>query len=184
MTTKLPEAGSPGDGPLVLAARDGDRQAFGHLVARHEGWMRNMMAARLTRWQDAEDAAQEAFAKAFAALGALKEPEAFRGWLRTIGERVASDLKADGRPLPRLPGKDSLPDAGEVEARERRRAVASAVEALEEPYREVVVLRYDRGLSCAAIAGMLGISVSAVTMRLTRAHRALEKDLAPWRESP
>ena len=141
-----------------------------------------MMAARLGRWQDVEEGAQESLAKALASLPALREPEAFRGWLRSIAERVASDLASSRRSRPPLPDTEhpSVPHPAEVS--ERRAAVARAVEGLEEPYRETVVLRYDRGLSCAEIARELGISVGAVTMRLTRAHRELAKPLSAWGE--
>ncbi len=171
----------PPDGELVRRALDGDREAFCALVERHEGWVRNLMAARLRRWQDVEEGAQECFVKAFSSLGDLRVPEAFRGWLRSTAERVSTDLVR--RKPPRLELRaEAVSPPPPVEQEERRGAVARAVEALEEPYREVVVLRYDRGLSCVEIARELGVTVGAVTMRLTRAHRALAGSLEEWRE--
>ena len=166
---------------LVRLALDGDRGAFPTLVERHEGWVRNLMAARLRRFQDVEEAVQESFVKAFSSLRGLQTPEAFRGWLRTLAELVALD-QVRRRP-PRIePPPEEAPVASPVEMGERQASVARAVEALDEPYREVVVLRYDRGLSCAEIARELGVTVGAVTMRLTRAHRALAGPLAEWGE--
>ncbi len=168
---------------LVVSARTGDSEAFAQLVRRHEGWVRNMMVARLKRMDEVEEAAQETFTRAFSALAALKQPEAFRGWLRTIGNRVALDLLDGRHSLARVPEAEEPsvpPEASPAEAVERRQAVARAIESLEEPTRDVVVLRYDEGLSCAEIAKTLGISVPAVTMRLTRAHRELAKTLAGW----
>ncbi len=177
---------SPGreDGELVRRALAGDPDAFGALVGRHEGWVRNLMAARLRRWQDVEEGAQESFVKAFSSLRELKTPEAFRGWLRVLAERVAVD-QVRRKPLRTQTNPEEAPAASSisnVEEGERRSAVARAVESLEEPYREVVALRYDRGLSCVEIARELGVTVGAVTMRLTRAHRTLATPLAEWRD--
>ena len=44
----------------------------------------------------------------------------------------------------------------------------------------MIVLRYDQGLPCGRIAGLLGISPAAVSMRLSRAHEALSKALSEW----
>jgi RNA polymerase sigma-70 factor (ECF subfamily) len=144
----------------------------------------NMMVARLRCRADAEDAAREAFLRAFASLPSLREPAAFRGWLRTTAERVASDL---GRRRPGQaagePGDPAAPAAPPpLETEERRAAVARAIEGLEEPFREVVLLRYDRGLSCAQIAQALRVSPAAVSMRLHRAHQALAGSLSEWGE--
>ncbi len=173
-----------GDGPLVQAACAGDRQAFSTLVRRHEGWVLNMMVARLRRRADAEEAAQEAFLRVFASLPSLREPAAFRGWLRTTAERVASDLGRKRPAQAAAPLGDPAAPAPPppVEAEERRAAVAGAIEGLEEAFREVVVLRYDRGLSCAQIARALGLSPAAVSMRLHRAHLALAPVLSEWGE--
>ena len=173
-----------GDGPLVQAACAGDRQAFSALVRRHEGWVLNMMVARLGRRPDAEEAAQEAFLRVYASLASLREPAAFRGWLRTTAERVASDLgrKRPGQAVVAL-GDPVAPAAPPpLEAEERRTAVARAIEGLEEPFREVILLRYDQGLSCAEIAQALRVSPAAVSMRLHRAHQALAGSLSEWGE--
>ena len=170
----------PPDGALVKAALGGDRAAFGTLVERHRGWVRNMMLARTGDFDRAEEAAQEAFVRAFTSLPTLRDPDAFRGWLRTLSERVATDQgrrRTGSSEMPEVPVRDG---ASPPEREERRSAVAKAVEALEEPYREAVVLRYDQGLSCSEIARALGVSPAAVSMRLSRAHEALSKALSEW----
>ena len=171
-----------GDVPLVQAACSGDRQAFSALVRRHEGGGLNMMVARLRRREDAEEAAQEAFLRVFASLSSLREPAAFRGWLRTTAERVASDLsrKRPDRNAVELGDPAAPATPPPLEAEERRAAVARAIEGLEEAFREVVLLRYDRGLSCAQIAQALSLSPAAVSMRLHRAHQALAASLSEW----
>lgn len=184
MVLERPDAGGdPGDGPLVRRACAGDRTAFEDLVRRHEGWVRNVMVARLGRWGEVEEGVQDTFVRAYTALASLRQPEAFRGWLRTTAERVAVDL---GRARPRggpesEPDPAARPDPSAYEAGERRAAVARAVEALQPDHREVVIMRYDRGMDCREIARDLGISPSAVSMRLARAHEALARDLAGWR---
>ena len=62
--------------------------------------------------------------------------------------------------------------------------MARAIESLEDDARQVVEMRYDRGLSYGEIAKALGLTPAAVSMRLLRAHQSLAQDkgLAPWRE--
>src|SRR5262249_52770314 len=69
------------DRRLVLLARGGDRAAFEALVAKYAGVVRSLTAARLGRGADAEDAAQDAFLRAFERLPRLSDPERFAGWL-------------------------------------------------------------------------------------------------------
>ena len=166
----------------MRAAQAGDSEAFAGLVRRHEGWVRNMLCARLGSRGDWEEAYQEAFVKAFASLGSLREPEAFRGWMRTLAERVAGDLKRGRRSLPLPDGEQGAIPEDSLDREERRSAVARAVESLEDGYRQVVEMRYDRGLSCGEIAKALGLTPATVSMRLLRAHQSLAKGLAPWRE--
>src|SRR5262249_36410105 len=102
---KMPEAQSSDD-DLVRRAYAGEVWAFEQLVQRHAA-MAIGAAFRITRDQGlAEDAAQEAFLKAFRALPAYKEQQTFAGWLRTITVRCALDTVRRRRPEVKIERKE------------------------------------------------------------------------------
>src|SRR6185503_12754935 len=74
---------------LVVAAQDGDNEAFGELVTRFERMVQAVCWQRLRNHAEAQEAAQEVFIKALQKLGQLNEPAAFAGWLRAIAVRQA-----------------------------------------------------------------------------------------------
>ena len=123
----------------------------------------------------AEDAVQEALIRAWRSWDSLKADGAVKSWLRTIVRRECARLFERKR----LPTRniDELTDAESnlmvtaedtAAAAELRRAIS----ALEETYREPLVLQLLMGYSAAEIAGIMGIKPGAV---LTRLHRARQK---------
>ena len=75
---------------LIIAARKGDDEAFEELIRRFQRMAVGYAFAILGDFQLAEDAAQEAFVEAYGKLAALREAEAFPGWLRKIVFKRAS----------------------------------------------------------------------------------------------
>ena len=155
---------------LVERARDGDAGAAAELFERH--WPRAWrIAFALTRDRSlADDAAQDAFIRAFTALGTFELGRPFRPWLDRIAARSAIDQVRTKRPSPvdRVPERaDTGPgddDVGEIGSR-----VAAAVLELEEDRRAVVVLRYWADLGIDEIASLLGVPAGTVSSRLSRA---------------
>ena len=85
------------DGDLVRLARDGDPAAFRLLVERHLPMARARAARLCPQPDDADDAVQDAFLQAFLALGRLRDPDRFAGWLGGI---VANVCRAQRRRAP------------------------------------------------------------------------------------
>jgi RNA polymerase sigma-70 factor (ECF subfamily) len=154
------------DAKLVELARDGSREAAAELFARH--WRPAWRAAYAItgRRELADDVAQDAFERAFAALSRFDERRPFAPWLhRIVANRCLDLLRAERR----LAGDAELE---RLEAREREGGDAEllhAVAALSLQRRVVVVLRYGLGYPPAAIADLLGVPVGTVHSRLARA---------------
>jgi RNA polymerase sigma factor (sigma-70 family) len=160
--------GVPTDAELVRRARAGSREAAGELFERH--WPGAWRAARVVTGSRAmaDDVAQDAFERAFAALARFDEERPFGAWLHRIVINRSLDLLRRER---RLVGLDS-PDRIESEWRDLEaedRALLGAVESLAPQRRVVIVLRYGLGYPPAEIAAMIGVPVGTVHSRLARA---------------
>src|SRR6476619_8410606 len=141
-----------GDTELVIAAREGDLDAFTELVDRYR--TPSLRLAYGIAGADAEDAVQDAFVKLFRALPGFRTDAAFRPWLftivanearnrrRSMTRRTKVELRVREQPRPDGPGADEV-----AEAHERRRRLVEAVAALPERSREVVALRFFASLS-------------------------------------
>jgi RNA polymerase sigma-70 factor (ECF subfamily) len=178
----------PSDGDLVRRSLAGDRGAFGDLVGRYERLVSVLAFQKVGNRADAEDVAQEAFFKAFAALGELKEPERFGSWLYGIVFRAGVDtLRRRARRGPPVAIEDvepvsALRTEGEASRREEAEQVVAAVGALPDKYRLVLTLRYQEMLSYQEIAAHLGEPAGTIANRLHRAANLLRdrlKALAP-----
>ncbi len=171
---------------LVVAARGGDREAYGQLVERYRSVVIASVYAAVRRREVSEDLAQECFIKAYAALGELREPARFAGWLRTIAAHTAADWLRARRSEVNL---DKLTEAGAepcaplvrpgegLEDAEEEDVILRALAELREDYREIVVLKHLEGYSYRKIAEMLGMSVTAVGEKLSRVRTLLKKRL-------
>ena len=126
---------------------------------------------------EAEDVAQEAFVIAFRSLGTWRGDGPFGAWLARIAVRLAVRQAARRRPVawldPAAAGGRSEGPAGDDPAvhalrDERAASVRSAVARLDEPYREVVALRFFGDLSLAEIAAVSGRPIGTVKTHLHR----------------
>ncbi len=158
---------------LVVLAREGSSEAAGALFDRY--WVlawRTAYAVTADRGL-ADDVAQEAFTKAFGALGRFDETQPFPPWLKRITINAAVDSLRRSRRLEVVDDEESvfhawaLSDSAEDDL--RRWAVADAVAALGAAKRVVVVLHYWLDLPLEEIAGVLGLPIGTVASRLARA---------------
>jgi len=151
---KMPEAQSSDD-DLVRRACAGEISAFEQLVRRHAA-MAIGAAFRITRDQGlAEDAAQEAFLKAFRALPAYREQQSFAGWLRTITIRCALDTIRRRRPEVRIERKEEhkvLVDNRFEKRQEDNSRLQHALSHLSALDREIVLALKADGQSVAEVA--------------------------------
>src|SRR6185295_3439748 len=156
------------DAKLVELARRGSRDAAAELFTRH--WRSAWRAAYVVtgRRELADDVAQDAFERAFAALGRFDRRRPFGPWLHRIVVNRSLDLLRSERRLIGSEGLDRVEGEWRDQAGEDRELLA-AVAGLSPQRRVVIVLRYGLGYSPTAIAGLLGLPVGTVNSRLARA---------------
>jgi RNA polymerase sigma-70 factor (ECF subfamily) len=120
----------------------------------------------------AEDAAQEAFVRAFRALARYRPQSNFRAWVRTIAIRCAIDLVRRRRPESPLPETLTAPASEEArhEDVDLLRAALAELSALD---REIMIAREIDGVSDRELAVRFEMSVTAVRVRMHRARRKI-----------
>jgi RNA polymerase sigma-70 factor, ECF subfamily len=171
---------------LVEAARMGDRQAFGALVARCYAPLVALLYRVYGDAQLAEDAAQEACIRAWQRLDSYKKEHPFKNWLYRIAANAALDMLRREAATVQLDERNLLshergPEAA-YESKERGEAVRQAVLDLPPASRLVLVLREYGGLSYQEISGVLDIPVGTVMSRLNYARTQLRQSLAHLQE--
>ena len=166
------------DAELIARAREGDAGSFGELVRRYQEAAFRAAFLVLHDAAEAEDAAQEAFVRAYRALHRFRAGSAFRPWLLRIVMNQALTM-AKGRTrraaaAERLGRQQAFSYSIDetVIDRERARQMAAALQALREQERAIIYLRYFLSLSERELAEYLGCPPGTVKSRL---HRALEK---------
>ena len=167
------------DTQYVQHCLDGDPAAFRYLVRRYQGPLVAYLVRRLGNADAASEVAQEAFVRAYFALQSLKKPESFFAWLLGIAIRAARELRRDEwrqRQIIQRSSPPPLETSPEAES-EADVAVTEAVARLPESCREVVLLRYYGGLSCAEVAARQGMPLGTVTKTLSRAYAMLRESL-------
>ena len=173
---------------LIRRVQDGNHEAFADLVKAHETNVYNLCLRMCSNPEDARDLAQEAFIKAWRGIRFYKFESAFSTWLFRLTSNVCIDFlrKQKRRPVVSLtveeedreielevPDPAPLPEE-QVLYEERSRAVAAAMEQLEEEFRTVLVLRVVEDLPYEQIAEILDLKVGTVKSRLARARLKLK----------
>lgn len=162
----------------------GDQRAFSHLVERYAGAVYNQAYRMLGNAQDAEDAVQEIFLRAYTRLESFDSSRRFVTWLLSIGANYCIDrlrrrryawLTLDDVAF-WLPSGAAGPERSALD-RERRELVQQALQRLPDHYRLVTVLRYWHDLSYDEIVAATGLSESTVKTRLHRARKMLAEAL-------
>ncbi len=166
---------------LIACAQQGDRQAFGELVGRHRPGVVNVVYRMCGDPAVAEDAAQEAFLRAWQHLGRYNPRFAFRSWVYRLALNAAVDALRRERPTTALEAQplvssDESPEA-RLERQQQTEAVQQAVLGLPPASRAVLVLREYEALSYHEIAQALDIPVGTVMSRLSYARGLLRQAL-------
>ena len=171
---------------LIRKAQKGDRWAFGQLVQHHREGVINVVYRMCGDVGLAEDAAQEAFVRAWTHLPRYKPHSPFRNWVYRIAVNVARDALRRERPSVDIDTvvvaspERGLQAAAEVEESSQR--VREAVLDLPPASRSVLVLREYEDLSYKEIADTLGIPIGTVMSRLNYARGLLRRTLTPYME--
>ena len=133
------------------------------------------LTGRLGSRDRAEEAAQEAFVRAYFNLEKLKKRQAFSSWLMGIATRVAKEQQRSQKRRNQLP--DSLPDKTPCSTVSQDRDLEQAIAELPDSYRQLILLRYYGGHSCTEVAQQLDMPVGTVTKTLSRAYARLRQSL-------
>jgi RNA polymerase sigma-70 factor (ECF subfamily) len=170
---------------LVQQAQRGDRSAFAELVRRYHLGVIGVVYRLCGDPYLAEDAAQEAFVRAWLNLNTYRPLMPWRNWLYRIAVNAALDMLRRERPTLALDDDSSLhgdsPDPhAALEQKEREDLVRRAILTLPSATRVVLVLREYGGLSYREIAEALDIPLGTVMSRLNAARQHLREQLTPW----
>ena len=170
----------------VGQALGGDHAAFGQLMHRYAGAVYNLGYRMLGSAEDAEDASQEIFLRAYTRLASFDRQRRFSTWLLSIGSNYCIDrlrrrrfswMTLDDAAFA-LPSKERSPERIALD-HEQQAIVQRALRQMPEHYRMVTVLRYWSDLSYEEIASVTGLPESTIKTRLHRARHMLAKALGP-----
>lgn len=169
------------DDELIAAAIAGRAEAFGTLVARYERAVYHLAYRTLHDVEEAKDATQEGFFKAFRALRTFRPGAKFSTWIFTITyhaccDRLARSKRFSSEELPEradpAAGPETLAERGDEAIRLR-----AAIDALPQKYRTVITLFHLQGKQYEEIADVLGLPMGTVKTHLFRAKEMLRKAL-------
>jgi RNA polymerase sigma-70 factor (ECF subfamily) len=178
------------DEQLLAAAREGDEAAFGDFVRRHADTVHRWMA-RAVGEDDADDATQEVFLKAYRGLSSFRGEAPPRAWLASIADNAVKNRYRSRSRFRRVFAPSWDDDSGfepaaagngpEDDARvgESRRLVTEALSRLEPEFRMPVVLRDIEEWSYEEIAASLSLPLGTVKSRIARGRGQLREILAP-----
>jgi RNA polymerase sigma-70 factor (ECF subfamily) len=168
-----------GELELIQQALQGDIDAWGEIVRRYKDAVFGVALGIVGNAPDAEDAAQDAFIRAYENLRRYDLERKFSTWIFTITANICKNkLRRERffRPLKNpariLGGEDP---ADQVARDERQALVQEALRSLDERYREPLVLYYYGELEYKEIAEALGMPEGTVKTRIHRAKFALKE---------
>jgi RNA polymerase sigma-70 factor, ECF subfamily len=181
------------DWELVRQCKSGDRQAFRELVERYQRKTMAIAFGILHDREDAQEIAQEAFAKVFTSIQKFKEEASFYTWLYRITVNLAIDRQRQKNRQPLLERTDqgegenarieSIPDTNEADPYEKLKdqelaeRIRSALAELTPAHKAVILLREIEGLSYEEISEVLQCSRGTVMSRLHYARKKLQSRL-------
>ena len=170
------------DAAQIARCLAGEPDAFEPLVKRYQGPLFNVALRLLGRYDEASDATQNAFVKAYVHLDSFDPSQRFFGWIYRILKNECLNKLRSARTMEPLP--PHLMAAGgpadALENTERHKALRNALMALSTEYREVIALRHFAGLSYDEIGAALGIQAKTVKSRLFSARQRLAEMLSDW----
>jgi RNA polymerase sigma-70 factor (ECF subfamily) len=185
------------EGDLIRKAANGDKDAYRHIVERHQRRLFLSAFEVLRNREDAEDVVQEALARSFFSLKSFRGGSSLSTWLQRIVFNLAIDLKRrvrrrGGEPVIFEEGitvaADSAFEGGGsdnpealLRQKEHRERMMRVLDDLSDEHRQTIILREFEGLSYDEIARATGVSSGTVMSRLFYARKKLQSALAEMR---
>src|SRR5919112_5999389 len=178
---------SPSDAELVQRVRQGDRDAYGPLMVRYRLRFGRYAFHLLGNENDAEEALQEAFFRAYRSLDRCRDPARFGAWLFTIVVNCCRTLAARrSRERSRqvsLEGADPVGLAPPMESAISQEEIQQALAVLVPEQREAFLLKYVEELSYEEMVELTGAGQSALKMRVKRACARMRELLGDCHET-
>src|SRR5690242_18865162 len=185
---------SDSDQALVERVQNGDRHAFDLLVRKYQHKLVSVISRYVNDWSECQDVAQEAFVRAYRAIGSFRGDAQFYTWIYRIAINTAKNwLVSQGRrpqtedvaveDAVQFDGATRLHESAtperELMREEIERTVFATVEALPEELRTAITLREVDGLSYEEIAEAMNCPIGTVRSRIFRAREAIDETLRP-----
>ncbi len=175
------------DSEAAHRALDGDREAFGDLVAKYQGPIYSYALHFFRDADRAEDLAQDTFLRAFRFLHTYDQRRRFSTWLYTIARNLCIDrqrenvrkgaVDIESVPTRYLAGSEAGNPLRVLEEQEDRSRLLDAIRGLPEKYKTPIILCYLQGLSYQEITEILGISLNNTKIRIFRGKKMMLKFL-------
>lgn len=182
------ESGTPStrlrdeDREAVLACQRGEREAFDRLVERYQRNVYRLCYRYVNNHHDANDLAQEAFLKAYRAIGKFRGDSSFSTWIYRIAVNTCLNFRSARKPeseeLPETLADGAAGALDHLALDQQARRVREAVSRLPEKQRATLILKVYHDLTHEEVAGVLGSSVGTVKANLFHALGNLRKQLA------
>ena len=166
------------EGQKVILSRD-SRMLLAAAYDKYADMLYRLALSHVKRREDAEDAVQDVFTKYISVSPRFSDDDHERAWLIRVTVNRCHDILRRGK----IRDYASLDDISELPAEDAAASgLLETISSLPEKYKTVIVLHYLEGFSVEEISSMLGMSVSAIKMRLSRG-RELLKNLVGKEES-
>ncbi|HEV2293977.1 MAG TPA: sigma-70 family RNA polymerase sigma factor [Tepidisphaeraceae bacterium] len=185
-----PQQQQQNDAELVIASRNGDRQAFGQIVRRYQAMITGLIYASCGDLHRSEDVAQETFISAWKSLSGLRDPLRLPAWLCQIARhRLLDSGRAEYREashFDRTLHKDHQATVAtpqqQLLSEEERELLWRTLREIPQPYRETMVLYYRQERSAADVALAMETTEANVRQRLARGREMLREQVAAMLE--
>lgn len=183
------------DQQLVVRVQKGDKRAFDLLVIKYQHKILGLVSRYVFDHQEVQDVTQEAFIKAYRALGKFRGESAFYTWLYRIAINTAKNyLVSRGRRPPdtdveaedaqhfdgRNPLKEIENPENKLSTSQMEIAINRAISSLPEDLKTALTLREFEGLSYEEIADVMQCPVGTVRSRIFRARDAVDREIKPF----
>jgi RNA polymerase sigma-70 factor (ECF subfamily) len=168
-----PESSLSDESLVTSTLGAGGAASFAQLVRRYEKAARAACLVVLNDHHLACDAAQEAFISAYKSLAKLRDRSSFGGWILTIAHNRALRLARHRRRT----GAFALPTSDPPDCKPADLELLSAISALPEHERIVIMLRYFQNHDVSTVAEILDRPIGTITKQLSRAHERLRRAL-------